>query len=228
MSLFDTADNFLQQALGIVPQKTRKQKLSLYCEGLKAKARQAEFAIAELARLENQTDASVTATDPEQPSIQARVEFFCDSFWAFLYSCLDVLGQVVNQGMKLGFDEKEVSFKKVKKRLDGNHAGTPAQRAFNTCSRCNAFKNLDRYRNCSTHRRQIYVIEDIHLVRHPGGYQTITTGDNVTVERILCDNPLDITPRTTQHRQVPGYLQSTRDKIFEQIERILISTTPVQ
>ncbi|NQT56645.1 MAG: hypothetical protein HQ551_10495 [Desulfobacteraceae bacterium] len=228
MSVFDAADAFLQQSEDIVTQNTRKQKLKLYCEGLKAKARQVELALQELVTLENQTDAAVTSTDTDEPSIQAKVEFYCDSFWAFLYSCLDVLGQVVNQGMKLGFDEKAVSFKTIKNHLNSNHNGSPEQTAFDECARCNAFKNVDRYRNCSTHRRQIYVKEEVKLVRHPDGYQTITTGDNVTVERILCENPLDVRPRTTQNRKIPDYLLTTRDRIFGLIEKILSSSKAVR
>jgi hypothetical protein len=228
MSVFDAADAFLQQSEGIVTQNKRKQKLKLYCEGLKAKARQAEFALQELAKLENQADATVTSTDTDEPSIQAKVEFYCDSFWAFLYSCLDVLGQVVNQGMKLGFDEKTVSFKKITNHFNTNQNGSPEQTAFDECVRCNAFKNLDRYRNCSTHRRQIYVKEEVKFVRHSVGYQTITTGDNVTVERILCENPLDVRPRISQNRKIPDYLQTTRDRIFVLIEKILSSSTAVR
>jgi len=228
MSLFDVADTFLQQSEAVVPQKTRKQKLKLYCEGLKAKARQVDFSLQELVTLENQADATVTSTDVNEPSIQSKVEFYCDSFWAFLYSCLDVLGQVVNQGMKLGLDEKRVSFKVIKRHLDNNHNGSPEQTAFNECAKCNAFKNLDRYRNCSTHRRQIYVKEEVKLVRHSDGYQTITTGDNVTVERILCDNPLDVRPKTDQKRRIPQYLQTTRDRVFVIIEQILNNSTAVQ
>jgi len=228
MSLFEAAESFLEKSETAISQKMRKQKLKLYCEGLKAKARQVDFALHELLVLKSQTDATVTSTDVKEPSIQSKVEFYCDSFWAFLYSCLDVLGQVVNQGMKLGFDERNVSFKAIKKHLDRHHNGVPEQTAFEKCTKSNAFKNLDRYRNCSTHRRQIYVKEEVKLVRHPGGYQTITTGDNVTVERILCDNPLDVRPKTSQNRKVPEYLEKTRDRVFALVEETLKNSTVVK
>jgi hypothetical protein len=227
MGLFDSADSFLLRADSVVLQEVRKQKLKLYCEGLKAKARQVDFALSELIAMENQADATVTSTNQDEPSIQCRVEFYCDSFWAFLYSCLDVMAQVLNQSMKLSCDEKLVSFKSVKKHLENHQNGTAAYKAVDECSKCRAFKNLDRYRNCSTHRRQIYVKEEVKLVRHPAGYQTITTGDNITVERILCDNPLDVTPKTAQQRKIPLYLQTTRNQIFAHIEKILDVTVTV-
>jgi len=228
MSLFDAADNFLKKAQNVVTQKTRKQKLRLYCEGLKAKAGQVDFALKRLKALENQADGVVTSTDANEPSIQSNVEFYCDSFWAFLYSCLDVLGQVVNQGGKLGLNEREVSFNRVKKKLDASSSGSPEQKAFADCAKTRSFRNLDGYRNCSTHRRQIYVKEKVKFERQSSGYQTTTTGNNVTVERILCDNPLDMKPKTKQNRTIPKYLAETRDRIFKSIESILSSTRLVK
>ena len=121
MPLFDTVDAFRYSAVGIVNQVRRRQRIELYCEGLKAKARQADYALRELSKLENQTDNTVTPTDPDEPLIQERVEFYCDTFWAFLYSCLDVLGQITNQAIRLGLDEKDVSFKRIANTLQNNH-----------------------------------------------------------------------------------------------------------
>jgi len=228
MEVFETIDTFCRTAEGVFKQRGRKQKLELYCEGLKAKSRQAALALSELAKLENQTDNNVTSTDSDEPKIQERVEFYCDTFWAFLYSCLDVLGQVTNQAKKLGLDEKQVSFKKIASNLQSNHTGSAEDLAFQKCLRSISFKNLDRYRNCSTHRRQIYICTKTQTVEHSTGYQTMTTGDNVTVERILCDNPLDIIPRTSQNRTVPEYMETTQNNIFKHIEKILNCVTAVQ
>lgn len=228
MPLFETIDAFRGNADGVIPQVRRKQRIKLYCEGLKAKAKQAVYALRELSKLENQTDSAVTTTDPNEPPIQERVEFYCDTFWALLYSCLDVLGQIANQAMRLGFDEKDVSFKKIANSICNNHGGSPEDTAFTNCKNSIAFKNLDKYRNCSTHRRQIYICTRTVTVQHSTGYQTITTGDDVTVERILCDNPLDITPRMNQNRLIPQYMESTMNSIFKHIENIIDTTTTVR
>ena len=227
MSITNAVGAFKTRALDAIPQLRRKNSLKVYCEGLKAKAAQADFALQQLGDLENQSDATRTSTDPSEPTIQQRVEFYCDSFWAFLYSCLDVLSQIANQALKLGLDERQVSFKKVKSHLEATMRGTSQDRAFHSCFRRNAFKNLDRYRNCLLHRRQIYVKTEIHLEQHSAGYQTTTTRDTETVVRVLCDNPLDPTSRTTQRRRIPEYLERTRDRVFQDVETVLNAITPV-
>lgn len=228
MSLLDAVDDFMVRADEVVPQATRRKMIKLYGEGLKAKARQVDFALQNLTALENLADESTTNTEVEEGSYQSQVEFYCDSFWAFLYACLDVLGQVVNQGMKLGRDEESVSFKKIAKHLKDNHVGLPAQIAFAKCLRSHPFTNLAAYRQCSLHRRHICFEETTTRTSMQAGYQSDTGGGSLTVARCLCDNPRDTKPKMTRHRMIPEYLQETRDKVFAQIERILSSTTAVR
>jgi hypothetical protein len=58
-----------------------------------------------------------------------------------------------------------------------------------------------------------------------GGY---STSSGITVERFLCDNPLDINPRTKQKRRIPDYMEEIRNKISQHIENIIKGINPVK
>ena len=202
--------------------------MKLYAEGLKAKLTQVNFTLDKLSEFNNITDDSTTSTGQDGFAITGQVHFYSDTFWTFLYSSLDVLAQVVNQAMNLGFDEKNVSFDQVNSKLRGNkYKQSAIAKKFAGCVKSNAFKNLDRYRNCSTHRRQIYIEEEVKKVKGTAGYQSSSTGPVVSVVRTLCDDALVLNPKTNQNRRIPDYMIKTRDKILQHIEQILREITPV-
>lgn len=221
MTIDEKIDSFVKDVNAGIPQKRRRQKVELYSEGLKAKISQTDFALDQLSRFEGQTDSPRDSTKPDDFSITEAVEFYCDAFWTFLYSSLDVLAQVINQALKLDLKERKVGFKMLESRLRKKQAGTAIQNKFTQCLNSNAFRNLDKYRNCSTHRRQIYIEEETKTRRGTAGYGSSTTGPVISVIRTLCDNPMDLSPRTSQKRRVPEYMKATRDKIVKQIQGIL-------
>ncbi len=164
MTLFAQIDAWIIDAEGKIPQQGRKTKVRLYGEGVKSKLKQADYSLAQLTLYSNQSDDTTTTTDPEETSITDRVGFYCDAYWAFLFSSLDILAQVINQSQKLGLDEKDVSFKRIEQKLRTTpYMGTRLQQKVSACLRSFAFRNLDKYRNCSTHRRQIFTRE--HSIR---------------------------------------------------------------
>ena len=227
MSVFDAIEACRTRVQSGIPQVRRKEKVEMYSHGLEAKIRQAQFALSRLSDLQNRSDRTEFSTAQDDLSIAGQVGFYCDAFWTFLYSAFDVLGQLVNQGMKLGMDEKDVSFKRVGTTLQSRHRGVPIQSDCDACKRSHAFKNLDRYRNCSTHRRQIYIQERTTVVSGTAGYPTSTAGDMSAVERVLCENPLDPAPRMTQGRQIPEYLEQTVVNLLSHIEQMLNDLQPV-
>jgi len=226
MSVEEETDALVERAEGKVPQKTRKKKLALYAEGLKAKVYQVEYALASLVELSGQLEEVSTSTDPDAYDPTRKVAFYCDSFWTFLYSALDILSQLVNQSVKLRMDEKDVSFNAVKKQLDTRYQNTPLQKAYAQCRGSRVFANLGAYRNCSIHRRQIYFVEEFRRTRHVGGYQTDSTDDIEVIARTLCDDPLSMNPKTCQNRRIPLYLAESKDKVFIMIEYILKAIEP--
>ena len=228
MSVREKIDELKSEAEAQLPQKSRRKKILLYTEGLKSKMLQADYALSQLTFLADRTDTAATTTATEEYQISTKVGFYCDAFWAFLYSSLDVLAHVINQTLKLGMKEKEVSFKRVAEILNSKHKGTMHQQKVGVCLRSNVFKNVDAYRNCSTHRREIYIVEETVMVKGTPGYNTTATGLVQSVSRVICDNPLIVTPRISQNRKVPQYLKTAKDKIFKQIEAILKNIKPVK
>lgn len=231
MTLFAQIDAWIIDAEGNIPQQRRKKKVRLYGEGVKSKLKQAEYSLAQLALYSNQSDDTTTTTDPDETSITDRVGFYCDAYWAFLFSSLDILAQVINQSLNLGLDEKDVSFKKIEQKLHSpRHMGTRLQQEVSTCLNSFAFRNLDRYRNCSTHRRQIFIREQslrLTTTETPG-YKTTSTGPVTSIRRVICENPLEVNPKIGQQRQIPQYMIENQTKILEFVSDIFNNLTPIK
>lgn len=226
MAVTDQINSLVQRADSTIKGKTRRQKLRLYAEGLKAKIKQADFALSNLSTYAGRTDEIVTPTDPEEPTIADHVHFYCDSFWTFLYSSLDVLGQIVNQALDLKQREKDVGFKQIAQVVSSNSSVAILGKKLSSMIRSRAFKSLDDYRNCSTHRRQIYIEERKTIVTGTAGYRS-STGPIETVQRVLCDNPLELNPKTRRNRIIPEYMEQIRDEILSGMEKILKAVNPV-
>ena len=228
MDAYEQIDAVITRAEQVIPQETRKQKVRLYAEGLKAKLRQTEFALFRLEKHRGETDQSRTSTARDDFLVRERVDFYCDAYWIFLYSALDVLAQVINQATRLGLTERDCSFNDVETKLKSRQLGTSLQKRCTACQKSHAFKNLRDYRNCSIHRRQIYIKEEARTIIHTAGYESDATGPAVSVERVICENPLALAPRISQGRRVPEYLVETRGKIVRAITAIVRSIEAVK
>jgi len=228
VSIFDTIDSFVCQSNTVITQKRRRDRIKIYSEGLKGKIKQVEYSSRKLSEFEHLTDSTRTSTAEDGFPIPESVNFYCDSFWIFLYSSLDVLAQILNQAVKLSLKERDISFKKVNTCIPAKLQGTPVHKKLAACIKSNAFKNLEDYRNCSIHRRQIFILEETKHVTHTPGYQASSTGSVPTVVRTLCDNPLALSPRIKQVRKIPEYLIETQKKILKHIDQILKNTIPLK
>lgn len=222
----------LQERCEPILSSIQLKKSKLYCEGLKAKLTQTSYALDRVTEFNNRSDETESTTDDKAYSISLQVSFYCDSFWTFLYSSLDVLSQIVNQTMNLGLDEKNVSFSKVKNKLQVNeYVTTEVSKTYQQCYKSFAYKNLDKYRNCSNHRRQIFIeeISESRSVKRTAGYTTTSTGgSSKTVTRILCDDPLTPKPKIELQRKVPNYMIDTKQKIEKFITEIVKKIEPIR
>jgi len=218
----------LEERCEPILRKKQRVKSHLYCEGLKAKLTQVLYALDRLKEFNNRSDETESTTDDKAYLISLQVSFYCDSFWTFLYSSLDVLSQIVNQTMNLGLNEKNVSFSKVKDKLQGNqYLTTKVSKTYQQCYKSFAYRNLDKYRNCSNHRREIFIEETFQRVRRTPGYTTSSTGGlTKTVTRILCDDPLTHNPKIELQRKIPDYMTETKQKIEKFIAEIVRKIVP--
>jgi len=220
MNIFEEIKSFDKRIENIRPKKNIDQA-KLYSAGLSAKLNQCYFALHKLELLSVKDDHSTASTAAEVIDIYAQVAFYCDTFCVFLYSSLDVLSQIINQIHQFGMDEHQVDFKQVLKNLSTNHIGTDLHNQFLKIEKSRAFKNLHKYRNCSVHRRQIYIQEETGSIRHTPGYSVSSTGPVPKIVRTLCDDPYDIRPKIIQNRIIPDYLEDLINNIEKEIQNII-------
>ena len=202
----------------------------LYAEGIKTKLRQAQFALEGLRRLqylEDQPDVHDATTIPTAQgllNVSAQVSFYCDCFWDFLRSALDILGQLVNELRSLGISERNVDIKKVANEIKSTALSSTLDKALDGLLNSSAFKQLEDYRHCSTHRRPIYIQTRTVTTAVTGtpGYYSGSSEQRTTVERYLCTNPWDLTPRVYGGRRpVVKYCESLLQRIKQKIDGIV-------
>ena len=178
------------------------RKIKIYSGGVSAKIREADFALAKIQELLDYSDDFRRPQDQDY-TVEDLIYFYVDAFFAFLYSNFDIISHVVNQKMHLDIPEDKVKFDSVKKKLDTDHPGTPIQLLYQRLSKSRHFKNLRNYRNCSTHRRRIMMKQDAHNISVTSEYSQ--TGPIRSVLRLLCDDPLELNPKTKQKRELEKY-----------------------
>lgn len=190
--------------------------ITLYAEGVKTKIRQVYFSLEQLKRLEHIEDSprsqrSTTGqVAPLSQSATEEVILFCDSFWDFLRSTLDILGQLINQIRSLGIDERQLDIKVVSRKLDSTERNSSLDQAVKNCINSNKFKALEAYRHCSMHRRPVYVETRTTTTRVTGTPGYYSGGSQpAIVSRYLCKNPDDLQPTIGNfERPVVSYCES--------------------
>lgn len=208
--------------------------LTLYAEGVKAKLQQARFGLKvlkDLVYLEDQPsilDGTTIPTAQDSLTVSEQVNFYCDCFWDFLRSALDILGQLINQVHSLGISERDVDFKTVADKIKSTASGSQLDKALDELRNSRAFKDLEDYRHCSTHRRPIYIETQTVTTAITGtpGYYSASSGRGAMVGRYLCTNPWDLTPRVDRGRRpVVEYCHSLLRRVETHIGKIVNSLT---
>ena len=214
MDVYEKIDEMKDRLMVGETSRLISNRIPLYSEGVKAKLRNAEYALSMIVDLSPQSDSASTSSDQDF-CISDKIHFYVDSFFAFLYSAFDVISQVINQKRRLGIDERRVSFSGLKSELPH---GDLLKNLVDAISNKNFFKNLEKYRNCSTHRRQIFMKTETSIIRGTPGYTT--TGDLTRVKRVLCDDPFSLSPTLNQDRDVIGYCSTIFEKVKSEIINI--------
>jgi hypothetical protein len=182
--------------------------------------KQAEYSLEMIRELSTQT-VYTTTTESTNYTVNDKLAFFVDSFFAFLYSTFDITSQVVNQKLRLKIDEKQVIFKEVNKKLTNKHSGKPTQRVYKTLSNSRKFKRLHKYRNCSTHRREICIKEGVQIESVTPCYSS--SGPLMAVKRLICDDPYSLNPSFDENHELVKYTSDMLQWVNSQIFVILRS-----
>ena len=220
MKIHEVIDSLEKSADSITQQK-RRQRFLLYIAGVEAKLKQADYSLYILSEYADSFDDFSSSTEKENLSIKEQVEFYSDTFWILIFSSLDIAAQIINQAYDFKLEEKSVSFKGIEGKITSQCSGSDLEKEYLSLKQSYLFKNCDRYRNCSAHRRPIYIKEAITRVSHTKGYTVSGTAQMQGVERTLCENPLDPVPKCEQGRMIPAYLIEISEKIKERLVKML-------
>jgi len=205
--------------------KSKSRKINIYINGLYGKFENTEYALNKIKEITQESEPSGFYTQEINP----EVHFYVDSFFAFLYSCLDVLAQVLNQNYKdlnkLKLDERQISFKGILYKIKKENLRLPINVELKNIVSGNYFKNLDKYRNCSTHRHQIYIKKEQNTISETAGYTT-STGELPIVQWIICDDPFGFDgetkkPPIKQRRDLYKYSEQMYKNIKRKIDNIV-------
>jgi len=200
--------------------KKLASNIELYSSGLKAKLRQSEFALKKIKELIEQDYSGSTSTQDNRFPHDEKIHFFVDTFFAFLNSTFDICAQIINQKYKLGKDEKDVNFKNIIQILKTESPQPPLYHIVKKTPKKIFFINLNKYRHCSLHRRQIYIETESHSTKGTKGYNvTFSTFSNF-IQRVLCDDPFSINPKIKQKRIVNEYCMDIFNKAINEIKNI--------
>jgi hypothetical protein len=210
-----------------VSDPARAQRIALYASGLESKLKEASFALSQIRIL----SASMPQSGYDSLGYNDfdRMHFYSDSFWAFERSALDVVAQLINQTEDLGLQEDGCDFRRLISEMENRHPAAPLTASLNNLRNTARIAELNDYRNCSLHRRQVflqYQQSSKAIVYSTPGYGTSGTGSVVSHEWYVCDNPLDVTPTVGTNRLLPDYCKAVFDDIENQLTTIITSLLP--
>lgn len=207
--------------------KVKTRKINIYVNGLYGKFENVEHALDKIKKITQEIKINSTYISEIDP----EVHFYVDSFFAFLYSCLDVLAQILSQHYedlnKLNLDERQISFRQVLNEINKNRLRLPIDNELKNIMLSRYFINLDKYRNCSTHRHQIYIKKEQKTTAETAGYtNTTSTGELPTIQWIICDDPFKFDleskkPPIKQKRDLYDYSNRMYENIKRKIDNII-------
>ena len=131
-----------------IPQQPRRERIQLYGQGLLYRIMEVRLTFNFIHQL---------GSKYPQPADRDRIHLYSDSFWAFTRSSFDILGQILNQTQNLGINESGCHFGTVVDRLKHTNPADPLTLALDAIYNHPEYQALNSYRNCSLHRRQVYL-----------------------------------------------------------------------
>ena len=200
-------------------------KATLYARQVEAKFKNARYSLDKLREFGLPVATGSSTASSALLDTDELINFYCDCFWDFLRSSIDVLAQLINERTSLGMDETDVDIKKV--------AAHPRLASFAQLKTSvkyllslRVFKRLEQYRHCSMHRRQVYIktIEQKESILGTRGYSATTSDAEMpTYVSYLCRDPQDLTttPDVDDSRTVDMFCQELLEKLQNQMVAII-------
>jgi hypothetical protein len=190
----------------------------IYAHGIAEKWRYVLYSLDKIRQLD--------ASPPEYTAFgsldyEAEIRYFCDNLWTSLHSTLDVLAQLANTTIANPLDEENTDFATMVNHLNQTQAGSQLQNRLDKLKRSRVYRNLRELRRCITHRRSVYIETQTTQASGTPGYQ-IATSSIPMVKRIICDDPLALTPSVSKGRELVPFSQDIVNKVSDHVDRILI------
>ncbi|MCZ6835293.1 MAG: Cthe_2314 family HEPN domain-containing protein [Planctomycetota bacterium] len=199
--------------------KRRREKVELYLEGLNSRLLQIDYCLKQFDQL-NATSIESTSSTDEYFGSDKIAEFYCDSFWTWVYSALDILAQVVNQTEDLKIKEKDVSFNSVLKILRKLTPKPGCLSVIEALAKSHLRSRMVSYRNCANHRRPICLFHDVRTQTMTSGYKT-ATGPAKQIVRYICDHSVAFTPDPKKKKELISHCKKDRDQLQRTLKSVL-------
>ena len=198
---------------------------NLYTEQVAAKFKGALYSIQKLRELEQPVIAGSDKGSQELLSHVDKVNFYCDCFWDFLRSSIDILAQLINALTGSPLSETSVDIKQVARSLTSSPYAN-VKTSVDRLLALRAFSTLEEYRNCSTHRRQVFIDTRKLDTEALGtrGYRDLidsSTSKGAVYISHICSNPWDLTPDVDNSRVVATFCEELLKKIEKQMVTII-------
>jgi len=218
MPLQNDISNFITRSQDPVrvPDPPTRLLIELYANGLLGRYRETELALFQINQLGYVFPKPADATGF---SDKERIHFYSDGYWVFTRSIFDILAQVINQTHNLGIPEQNCDFSTLLRTINGTRPGDPLTNILNGISGSPQFIALNAYRNCSLHRRQVYL--EGRKTEKDYGTPGYSTGLFTSYDWLLCDDPLLVTPTLANNYLVAQYCTTIFQFIESQISSII-------
>lgn len=221
--LKDSIESLIQRSSTLKPK--RKKLLKMYLLGLEDRLKQVDFCLFMLKSLSGNSTNMTSTTTGITFDVDRQAEFYCDTFWTWVYSSLDILAQILNQTENLNLDENKVSFDKIIQDIQTNHPTFPILPILQRINRAHFRKWTKAYRNCANHRRPVNLWHFRETVRQTRSYETSTAPIEKTV-RYICDHTMTLKPSDKKKKNLIDRCENTYMNLNKFILKTLDNLLP--
>jgi hypothetical protein len=216
--LKDSIESLIQRFGTLSPK--RRRLLQMYLLGLEDRLKQVDFCLSMLKSLSGNSTNMTSTTTGITFDVDRQAEFYCDTFWTWVYSSLDILAQIINQTENLKFDENKASFDKIIQDIQNNHPTLPILPFLQKINKARFRKWTKAYRNCANHRRPINLWHVRETVKQTRSYQTSTAPIEKTV-RYICDHTMTLKPNLKTKKNLIDRCENTYINLNKSIAQTL-------
>lgn len=221
----------IEESIHKLREKLNRSHLStpstnLYAEQVVAKFKNARYSLYKLQELERPIVAGSGTDSPDLlnsvEKVNERVNFYCECYFDFLRSSIDILAQLINQLTSRSLPETSVDIKKVAQNINST-LYPQLKTSVDYLIRLSAFKTLEHYRHCSMHRRQVFIKTEAQEPNAAGtrGYYDAFTAQQQTYKSYICTNPLDIIPIVDCNQTVNEFCENLLKKVEKRMVTII-------